>query len=188
MNSFGRRSGCHPASSGSSWTLPYPPRTASRAATAGIVPRPLEGLGPNRRRSGCEHAPVEDRVVVHRFESQAPNLRDAQVELGAVEGAGRRHDRDPVAGFERGRLDHRSTAPTCARVVHASELLASPFVFKFAFSPAEAGHYVRIVRSVHLQVDRDRGRLQADRANPGTPNREPNAELEHEQRRENVER
>ena len=72
------------------------------------------------RRAGDITLPREDRVVVHRLETETTNVPDALVEFVAVERTGRRDDGEAIARSQGARLQHARTTATKART-HENE-------------------------------------------------------------------
>src|SRR5262245_838631 len=87
-------------------------RAAEAAANADqtrnrwIAPGSSNGGGAKLGRTGDVPLAREHRVVEDRLESQPANLLDPEVELVAIEGAGRRDDGKAIARFEGPRLPH----------------------------------------------------------------------------------
>ena len=80
-----------------------------------LVERAHEGAGTSRWIAGRHRATVEHRVVVHRVQPEAAQLRDPGVELGTGEGAGGRDERHPAAGPDRAKLDEARGRPRSQR-------------------------------------------------------------------------
>ena len=105
------------SSSGSSWTLPYPPRTAIERGIVGIGPGRRRRSGPcvcrrRRHRRALEHA-----LVVNRLEAQLTKLGQTGVESVAGKRTGGSDDGHTIAGSERARLRAciRQSAPSRRR-------------------------------------------------------------------------